>query len=357
MRIVVAGYYGCGNVGDDALLAGLQVGLGNLPVKLTALSGNPDETFRYLGITSVPRRDFARVKQELEAADALVFAGGGLLQDVTSLFSLQYYAKLISLAKKLDKKVVMLAQGIGPVNSFFGKRTAAAALRQVDVITVRDPQSLQTMRSLGVNRPAEVTADLAWLAMPEESPEAQFELGSMKTVGIAPRPWGKPKDLAAAFGGFAQLLFKNSYVPMLVEMDRTLDTAILDQIAKLHGGRAPDIRNIHAPAQMLARLKRMHCVVAMRLHAGILAASAGVPPMMISYDPKVTAFANLLGLPNPLPADGLTPEKLWDAFQRFERDREAIKATILDRREAQIKAAKRNIDILIESFPALAGKN
>lgn len=357
-KIVLAGYYGCGNVGDDALLVGLLTALNELPVNAVALSGNPDRTIRNLGVSSIDRRDWPRIEKEIDAADALVFGGGGILQDVTSLFSLKYYTRLIHLAKRKNRKVIMLAQGVGPITSFFGRSAAAAALKVVDEITVRDPQSLQVIRALGLRRPVEVTADLAWLVKPDESPETSYGIGEMKTVGIAARPLGrggaKAKAISPAFGGFVQLLYKNQYVPVLVEMDRTMDTTILDTIAKLHGGRCPDIRNVETPGSLLARFKRMHSVVAMRLHAGIMAASAGIPPMMIAYDPKVTSFCNIMELNSPMPVDALSADRLWESFKAHERDRDRLLRVVARKREEQTALALRNVDILKRHLPALA---
>lgn len=325
-----------------------------MPIRPVALAGDPERLQRTLGVPALDRRDFDKIGKELETADALVFGGGGILQDSTSVMSIRYYTKLIQFAKKRGKRVVMLAQGVGPIGTFFGKQMAASALKMVDEITVRDAASVNVLRSLGIKRPIEVTADLAWLVEPDQTPDTTFSLGEMKAVGIAARPWGKGKLIANAFGGFAQLLYKNQYVPVLVEMDRTMDTAILDQIAKLHGGRAPDMRNIQTPGALLSRLRRMHSVVTMRLHAGILAASAGVPPLMVAYDPKVSSFAAELDIGSSVPMEGLTADNLWAHFQRFEAERTRNLAAVARKATEQRALAAKNVDILIKHLPSLS---
>jgi len=354
VKLVVAGYYYCGNLGDDALLRGFLTGLGSLPVQLTLLSGAPQTSFRELNARSIDRRNFGEIKKELSDADALVFAGGSILQDATSVFSMNYYTKLVKLAKGMNKKVLMLAQGIGPINSVLGKGMARAALKSADVVTVRDPQSVQVVRSLGVSRPIEVTADFAWLIEPKEQ-GADFQLGEMKTVGICARPWKNDKKVIKAFGDFAQILFRNQYVPVLIEMDKSMDSAMLDGIAKMHGGRCPDMRNISGPEDLAARIRRMHAVVSMRLHGGILAAAGGVPPMMVAYDPKISAFTNLMDLPAPVSLEGITGDRIWQSFQAFERDRDRTLRILAVKKEQQTSLALRNVAIIRESIPALAG--
>jgi polysaccharide pyruvyl transferase CsaB len=341
-RITLAGYYGEGNLGDDALALGFLTGLRSQDVVVTALSGNPEGTQRALGIRAIARKNIGAINDELKTTDVLVFGGGGLLQDATSLLSLKYYTHLIHTAKKLGKKVALLGQGIGPVNSYLGKRAAAGALALCDLVCVRDAQSLQTARSLGANR-AELTADLAWL-VPSAAEADAFQLGAMKSIAVSARPWARHK-VADVFGEFGRMLFQNGYVPVLVEMDRTMDGVILDTIAKKHGGRAPDIRNVAAPQDMLSRISRMHGMVAMRLHAGILAAKCGIAPLMVAYDAKVSSFAQMMGLPF-VQLDGLSSNRLWDVFREFEANRDSHNRQTVERAAEQTELARKNMDLL-----------
>ena len=346
MKVLVAGYYGCGNLGDDALLQAFYQGLAGTNIQVVAMAGNPERLQRAVGVRAIPRREMQYFKKEMESSSALVFAGGGILQDVTSYFSLRYYAGLIQQAKKMKKPVMMLAQGVGPVTSMLGKSAATAALRQVDLLTVRDSMSAGAARALGYRGHIEVTADLAWLLQPAESSATEFAVGSMKAVAVSVRPWKGEKGLAKVFGEFAQMLFRNGFVPVLLEMDHEMDRALLDEIANLHGGRCPDIRNLHTPSEMMARIARTHGVVAMRLHAGIFAAKSGIAPLMVAYDPKVTAMAEQVGLPAPIPLQGITAQRLWSAFEALERDRASITRTMQERVDAMVALATRNLDIL-----------
>jgi len=165
-RILLAGYFGCGNLGDDAILVGLKDALANDDVDLATLSANPAESYSLYGIRAIPRKDFKRIDEELKECQALVFPGGSIFQDVTSSRSAAYYASLVQRAKRAGKKVVFLGQGVGPLNSFLGRRFAASSFKAADAIVVRDPGSASLLRSLGVNRPIEVAADMAFLMPP-----------------------------------------------------------------------------------------------------------------------------------------------------------------------------------------------
>ena len=140
-RLLLAGYFGCGNLGDDAILVGFVDGVVKENHDLVVLSGAPEETYRLYGARSIARRDFKQIEEELERCDALVFPGGSIFQDVTSVRSPAYYSTLVTKAKKAGKKVFFLGQGVGPLKTFFGKRFAVSAFKAADAIVVRDPGS------------------------------------------------------------------------------------------------------------------------------------------------------------------------------------------------------------------------
>lgn len=350
MRLLLAGYFGSGNLGDDAILLGYVQGLGSAALEVTVLSGQPDETYRMYGFNAVPRKDVAAVKAAMARCDALVFPGGSIFQDVTSVRSVAYYQALVKMARAQGKKVLLLGQGVGPVKRFFGKRLTASAFNMADAIAVRDPASMTTLKNLGVNKPIRVTADCAFLLPPpaDNGETLGYAVGNMKTVGISVRPHGKGNHVMNLFAEFARLLFQNNYMPVLIEMDRQHDGQLIVDIGKANGGKVPDIRKLQTPMQVQQRMARMDSVVSMRLHGGILASTVGVPPFMVSYDPKVAAFSKLLDLAAAPPMEGLTAQRLFDQFVEFQRSRERHQKVLERKREELMTLARGNIQLTRE---------
>lgn len=347
-RLVLAGYFGCGNLGDDAMLLGFLAGLGDREVGLTLLSGAPERTYREYNLHSVDRFDFGAIAAELERSQALVFPGGSIFQDVTSLRSVLYYARLVTMAKKAGCRVVLLGQGVGPLNRFFGRRWARNAFNAADLIVVRDPESAATLKTLGVRIRPVLGADLAFL-LPEPPAPAEregFQVGDMRAVGIAPRPWSKIKGLPELFGEVCRLLFQNNFMPVLIEMDENLDGPLIHRIAKTQGGKIPTLERLRSPIRLQQRLARLEGVIAMRLHAGVLAVTVDVVPTMVSYDPKIGAFTQGMGLPAPLALEGLQASRIVGAFLETHRRREALRAEIGRRREEMVRVARENVEML-----------
>lgn len=353
-HLLLAGYIGCGNLGDDAVALGFVHGLGNAGYDITVLSGRPEETNRLYGFSVVDRRDFKQIDGAIDRCDAVVFPGGSIFQDSTSVRSVGYYAKIVSMAKKAKKKVLLLGQGVGPLDTFLGKRMAAGAFNDADVISVRDPDSLQTLKSIGVRKAARMTADASFMLPPVKASEdlQGFAVGNMKSVGVAARPLGKKADVVGLFGDFCRLLYQNGSMPVLIEMDREEDGPLIEQISKRQGGRIPDLRKVNTPMNLQQRFLRLDNIVAMRLHAGILAATVGLPPLMVSYDPKVASFTKMMDLGSPLAIQGLTAQRLMDSFTSFQRDRDR-NARIIERKVDEMrKLAQLNVELVRDTVRA-----
>jgi polysaccharide pyruvyl transferase CsaB len=353
-RLVLAGYFGHGNLGDDAILLGFTSGVKDLQYQYTVIAGSPEVLMRDYGLRGVGKTDFRAIQTAIDESDALVFPGGSIFQDSSSTRSVAYYANLVKMAKKSNKKVVMLGQGIGPLNSLFGKPMAAKALSSADVIAVRDKESVTALLGLGVKGTIRVTADMAFL-LPHpahEEGQKQFGVGDMKSVGLSARPAGKDKGkhVVKVFSQLMKMLFDNRWVPTMIEMDRELDRPLIDKLGKEFGGKVPEIRNLTSPIQLQQRFMRMEAVIGMRLHAGILATTVGVPAYMVSYDPKVTAFANAMGYPTPLNIEGATAERIFEGFQSFIRDRERLVANVERKRDELKKQAQENIEVLVAAI-------
>lgn len=351
-KLLLAGYFGCGNLGDDAILLGLLEGLKGSDIEVSALTGFPNETYSRYGIHSLPRKDFKAIDAAIKSCDALVFPGGSIFQDTTSVRSVAYYSNLVQRAKKAKKKVVLLGQGVGPVNTFLGKKLTSAAYNAADAIAVRDPDSVKTLQSLGVKKKIFVTADTAYLltTRPGDHTKDSFNLSGMKTVGLAPRPFGKGNDVVELFGGVARMLYQANVMPVLIQMDREEDGALLLEIQKAQGGKIPDLKKVESPADLQLHLMRMEGLIAMRLHAGILAAKSGVPPLMLNYDPKVAAFAKLLDVGQAMNLNGLTAERVFDRFREHQAQAERNKKILALKTEELTAKARQNIDILLETL-------
>lgn len=360
-RIVLSGYYGFGNVGDEAVLAGLVGALGELVpgASPVVLSADPARTRRLHGVTAAPRglRDAWRA---LSGARALVSGGGSLLQDVTSARSLVYYLAVMGLAHLRGARVIWAAQGIGPVRRPWLRRWVGWEARRAWAISVRDQASRDTLARWARMDPAriEVVADPAWALPAPQSPAACPKAsgeGALR-LAVAWRDWpgrvvGCAEAGRALGRALAGVLPAGTSVTVLafhpgrdLEPCRALASALREGLGAGETQPGAGVRVEPAPEdprQAVAELARFDAVVGVRLHSLILAGVAGVPFVGVAYDPKVEALVAELGWPlEPLRAHELADPSAWLArLRRLVAEREALRALLARARPAMAQRA------------------
>ena len=152
VKAAISGYYGFKNFGDEAILAVLVNHLKKLEnVDITVFSSDTDFTSKTYSVNSVKRFDLKNVIKTVKEADILVSGGGSLLQDVTSFKSLVYYSLIIALGLLFNKKVIIFAQGIGPLNSKPAQFLVKNLLKHCSLVTVRDENSLNLLKKWKIN--------------------------------------------------------------------------------------------------------------------------------------------------------------------------------------------------------------
>ena len=331
IKAAVSGYYGFGNLGDDAILHAISGLFRQLPVpvRLTVLSNSPSDTIRQYGLNAVPRFSPLGLFRTLLESDILISGGGSLLQNKTSTRSLIYYLAVIRLAQLLNKPVVIYANGIGPLLGGRNRRLVRKVIEKCALVTLRDHQSVEELRSLGVVREdLHVTGDPAFTLKPTRAPRTMLrELGipdDAQTVGISVRNLRDNSHFPEQFAKLCDRLSREKgktivFLVMQESRDEALSRRIMAQMtAPAYLAKTPG-----DPGAMLSLIRDMDAVVSMRLHTIIFAAQMQVPVAGCVYDPKVSAFLDML----QLPSCG-TPQEL-DAGHAFR-----VTADLLENREA-----------------------
>jgi polysaccharide pyruvyl transferase CsaB len=305
-RVLISGYYGFGNAGDEAVLAAMLQSLRHQPGEreCAVLSAAPDHTRRLHGVTAYHRARPREVIAALRRCDLFISGGGSLLQDVTSLKSLLFYLTQIRLARTLRRRVMVYAQGIGPLERPAARRLTARVLKGVDLITVRDDESAAELQRLGLGggRPAvEVTADPVFALEPAGADFAAREIAEAaggvmpeRLLGVSVREWPvlEPRldSLARVIRRAAETI---GATPIYFPLQRSQDAPVARRLAESTGGTV--LTGDYSPAEWLALAGQVHLFLGMRLHALIFAAASGVPLVGLSYDPKVNALLARLG--------------------------------------------------------------
>jgi polysaccharide pyruvyl transferase CsaB len=355
MRILLSGYYGFRNTGDEAVLAGIIEGLRQrVPgVELCVLSADPPATAAEYGVEAADRWRTPVIWSELRRANFFIQGGGSLLQDVTSPQSPIYYLGLLHMARLARTPYMIFAQGIGPLRSAFLRGVTVRNLRRAKAVTVRDDDSAQMLRAWGLRTPeVQVTADPGLLVAPSGEARRQQLLRELDLapeqpyIVIALREWPGLQDLLPHV---VALLRRRDEALLVLPFQFERDLPLALDLSRMLPNRVHLPRDLLGPADSAAVIQGARAVIGMRLHAMIFAAAVQTPALAIAYDPKVDVFARRAGQPL-LHLDEVTPESLErylaEALQECDRDQACLRLT--DLREA----AARNFDALLDVLPA-----
>ena len=319
--VVICGAYGRGNAGDDAILEAILQEMRAIDpdMPITVLTKDPKATRLTYRVRTAGRMDVLTWKKAMRHAALYINGGGSLIQDVTSRRSLWFYLHNIQAAHKAGCKVQMYGCGIGPVLREQHRQLAARVLNaSVDVITLREPDSLKELQSMGVTKPEILlTADPA-LTLPAANSD---EIDSvLLRSGIPPRGnylcfalrnWKGFEEKAPLFGQAAQYAYETyGLTPVFAAVEKHLDP-VAGRLAAA-GLKIPHyfLDDAGNAGTIIGALSRMQAVVSMRLHALIFAAGQGIPLAGVVYDPKVSAFLRYIGQENFQNLSSLTLERL-----------------------------------------------
>lgn len=329
MHIVISGYYGFGNVGDEAVLAAMLAALRvRIPAaQITVLSANPARTAQEHGVHSVSRTGAGAVRA-VAGSDLFLSGGGSLIQDATSARSPLYYLGVLGLATVLARRSMVFAQGIGPVRRRWIRVLTRGVLNRVDLITVRDEDSGQLLKEFGIRQAAHLVADpvFALDPAPPDQVSGILPTGSRPRIGLALRSWGDDRFLDTLVEAVQAVRGELGGTIVTLAFHPQRDLPICRSAAGALGGEV--IADLE-PAKMMALIGSLDLLIGIRLHALICAVATGVAPVGLSYDPKVDGLFRRIGVGHLLPLPSLHSGQLKQAMLSAWAAREEIRPRLL----------------------------
>lgn len=303
--IVISGYYGFGNSGDEAVLQAIVNALRiqseqfDQKLRIIVLSANPEHTRKQYGVEAVQRMSISQIWKALRQADALISGGGSLLQDATSWRTIPYYLSVIKMAQIQSVPVFIYAQGIGPVHSPRYSRWISAIFKKTAGISVRDPQSAAFLKKIGISEQRIIQVpDPVMGLFSERSATRPPRAGTFETVGVAVRKWHSTYRELREIGKALALISSEREIqvkmlPFHQPEDEAASAIVLEAMKEFGASNVPIEWVTGAgddPLKMMDEVQLCDVLIGMRLHALIYSATRFVPSVAISYDPKIDQF-------------------------------------------------------------------
>ena len=297
--VLLCGYYGYGNMGDDALLMSAvqraHCKFPSLPVcALTAHGKRDSDKF---GVRCASRSNIITLIKEIKNAETVVFGGGTLFQNTTSSRSLWYYIFILRLAQRLGKRTELWGNGIGRISGKCAKNASARAICECDYVGLRDEESIKLAYHLAKERGGELRhirleKDLAMCNAEYDAERAEYILRKMgisrsNKIAVVVLRGSDGRKYTERAEILVKALLNDGIVPVFAVMFAKEDMEICKTMSKRLGCAiayplgADALRGI---------MKRAEVVIGMRYHALVFAHSVGTRFIGIGSEPKIRRF-------------------------------------------------------------------
>lgn len=327
---VVLGYYGAGNWGDEAMLAGLLELLRRIEkdYPITIISRDSEDTARKHNEWTFPstlsfdksRIDFLgyRLRKSklltILSHSTFVMGGGDLIRDGSQYEVAPFWLQQMEQAIYARRKTILLGVSVGEIWKTETIRLVPKVLNQVDLLTVRDELSRQNLQKLGVNKTVHVIPDLAlqnssitiktqskdFGDRPRKRPKIGISIRSLSNRGkqLDDFPhWDFQQEVAVTIDTLVERFDAEIYIfpfqahPYFYhpEDDDYIAAIRLLQFSR-YSMNFHVFRYLSSLPDLCQGFVDMDIVIGMRLHSVILASALGIPMIAMEYDSKIRAF-------------------------------------------------------------------
>ena len=342
--VVLSGYYGFNNCGDDALLFSILGDLRKLmpDIRALVLTNKPKEGREICMTDTLHRFSPFGLRKALKSTKMLISGGGSLIQDATSSQSLFYYLFVMRFAKKLGAYVYVFANGIGPIKQK-NEKYVRNNLKYIDKITLRDEMSAEELKRISPDTEFLVTADPA-IEMTGERKNAGGK------IGVSVRDWshldGAFEDKMAS--ALDEIYKRYHLTPVFIPMKYPDNIKISKRIMSKMKADSEIIENKLNAYETVDVIASMDVIVGMRLHTLIFAVGNCVPCVGIIYDPKIRGFMEYIGQDNLLDADCFDTHKMLEYVDCIMENTEAEKEKLKTNSDRIKALALKNSEIAVE---------
>lgn len=366
--VMLCGYFGAGNVGDDATLEAVMASLPKLPKQMLPTVPAVRKDALPVGAEPIGRYNFPRLKKELSRTRLFILCGGSLLQNSTSNRSLGYYYYLSRMASRQGARVMLYAGGVGPVIGDEAAYRTLEAVENCDAVTLRDPESLELLRKMECETEGiAVTADAALLTEPLDLPDELLESlpEENRYFAVSVRPLSglrrgegaaRASDIYDAMAAAVRTIAdRRGAVPLWVPFAPE-DVRLCRKMQKKSG--CGIVMPRLCGGEIVSLFAMCEFVLGMRLHSIVFSSVAGVPAVAIDYDPKVGAYARYAYHPAPVDpnAEGFGMRTIVGAVAQLYRNMNAAMQTVRARTIELAKMTLADATIAHELYNAEYGE-
>ncbi len=308
-KIIISGFYGRPNLGDEAICWGIIEGLKKYFCKqqIVIITTSQEVSRSFTCSTceyiegNYPNwrfwRSLKKLLSNIRQSKLVLIGGGGLFQDVHNCRTPLGHLLIGCLGLSLGVPVCTIGLGVGPFKRTWIAMMTGYLTNKFSLVMVRDQYSMDTLLELGVDsHKIFIGADIAagFLGRKFEDYSRNY---TKNLIGISLRPW-PGVDISQHAELFENLVKTDKKLSLLCcEMES--DANYYNEILDLCSDDTRKCCEIFIPSKVenaIEEIGQTEFFIAMRLHACVLCAVQGVPFIPVSYAPKVKSFSKDYGI-------------------------------------------------------------
>jgi polysaccharide pyruvyl transferase CsaB len=342
-KLALWGYFGFGNVGDEALLSAVLPHLKNEEVHIFSGELPSVQNSQNIVLESRSPKNLFRV---IKKSDGFILGPGGLLHERKSGKGTWYHLAGPILSRFLSKPYCAIGQQIGSFTRFATKKLVKFGLKKANFLTVRDEQSFLTAEKLGL-KPT-LSSDLAFLLKPNEPSKTirqKIQKLPKPRIIFSPATSSEYKlDIPWIVKILKYILKKTGASLILVPFFPGRDDETISELSKLLPPK--NVLSLASPISWsdgFGIFQMADFSVPMRLHSMIASTLSNVPFLPIVYHEKVRMIGKEIGC-----SEFLENSDFEKTIDNFLNNLEPMRSTLRTNLPKLQKKAQVSIDLLKE---------
>jgi polysaccharide pyruvyl transferase WcaK-like protein len=324
---LLAGAFGQGNLGDEALLQAFATALPDWRMVATRSDrhvrdpeGRPADVVEFEGVPS--SRPLAVAKRAMRA-DAVIVGGGTVFKMLDGSTGrrphslLANASALVGAASLLGRPVAMVGVGAGRIEGAAASRLTKFLVRHSDLLILRDEESAERLSASGAAGPFRVGADPAWtlLGPPDAGPSRARRVLVVPSREAAIGRGGRGRLLCLLAATIEQLRATGLEVALQPWQHGAGgiddDEAMVEVLVGRLGSRVAVVPTPTSLPDAVESIRGFGTVLCLRFHSLVATAAAGTPAVAVAHEPKLAGLARRLRQ-QAVPPD-VSPEQLASA--------------------------------------------
>jgi polysaccharide pyruvyl transferase WcaK-like protein len=298
-NVVSCGYIveRCSYEGSFIITGNIENSINETGIKKTVNTLLPSKIVRRIHHKLKTRKFWTEFEKKIKKSDVLIIGGGNMIMGLTPQSKpISLFEKYINLAKKYQKKIIVLSIGIGPFHTFNQIDDTKRVLKKCDYVTFRDEESFSIGSTDNKNHFVSVDPVYMMPALkkhPLKAKRLTIGIGVINTLlfNSSKEFYTQVRD---SYVSLINKLLINDYDIVIFSTEKA-DTKMIEDVNNFFNNKRVRKEYIQTSKELLDLYsKELSFLIAARMHSLIIAFTQFIPIIGLSWQAKVKSMFKII---------------------------------------------------------------